>query len=64
MSSEQQEDADMLNPGSDSAREKGCKCPVTDNHHGKGRGGDGVKYGWYMSGNCPIHAAEIQEPLR
>jgi hypothetical protein len=43
------------NPGSLPARKLGCKCPYVDNHAGRGRGGDGKRYGWYISGNCPMH---------
>ena len=38
-------------PGSSKAMEIGCKCPVIDNHHGKGRG-DGT---YWINANCPIH---------
>lgn len=43
-------------PGSVEARELGCKCPVLDNAHGKGRYGDGEKYGWWISEECELHA--------
>lgn len=43
-------------PGSDAADELGCTCPVMDNAHGRGRGGDGARFGWYIAGNCPVHA--------
>lgn len=43
-------------PGSDIARRKGCTCAILDNHYGKGRGGDGLRWGWYVSGECPVHA--------
>ncbi len=45
-------------PGSPEARENGCTCPVLDNAHGKGRGADGERYGWYMSEGCPLHDPE------
>jgi hypothetical protein len=42
-------------PGSPEAREAGCRCAVIDNHYGKGVGGDGAQYGWYVSADCPLH---------
>lgn len=42
---------DTPTPGSDAAREQGCKCPVIDNHYGRGRG-DGQ---FWISENCPLH---------
>jgi hypothetical protein len=42
-------------PGSEEARSAGCRCPVIDNHHGKGRGGDGPRLGWFVSESCPLH---------
>lgn len=44
-----------LPPGSEIARKKGCKCPIWDNSHGKGRGGNGKEFGWVVSGNCELH---------
>lgn len=44
-------------PGSSSALVAGCKCPVLDNAHGKGRYGDGEKYGWWIVKGCPLHDA-------
>lgn len=46
------------NPGSKEAIEQGCKCPVLDNGHGRGHLGDGEKYGWWTSAECPLHAKE------
>lgn len=44
------------NPGSAEAVERGCKCPVIDNHHGKGvpYGKDGAPLFW-ISERCPLH---------
>ena len=42
-------------PGSEEARARNCRCPMLDNCHGKGRYGDGPKYGWFMRGDCPLH---------
>jgi hypothetical protein len=44
-------------PGSPEACALGCKCAVIDNHHGRGRGGDGERYGWFVSGDCPVHGS-------
>lgn len=41
-------------PGSDEARRRGCLCPVLDNAHGKGRGGLGERFGWFMVPDCPV----------
>lgn len=38
-------------PGSDEAVERGCTCPVFDNHRGKGFG-DGM---YYITPDCPVH---------
>ena len=43
-------------PGSPEAIKLGCRCPVLDNAHGAGRGGDGEAFGWWISGDCPVHA--------
>jgi hypothetical protein len=41
------------NPGSEKARNKGCTCPVIDNHYGRGYCGDGEMFIYNM--DCPIH---------
>lgn len=42
------------NPGSDTAIEQGCTCPVLDNGHGNGYlGQSGV---FWISEDCQIHA--------
>lgn len=46
-------------PGSDEAIERGCKCPTTDNAHGKGWGLDGERY--WVSVNCPLHGDAIND---
>jgi len=43
-------------PGSDEAAVKGCTCPRIDNSYGAGRGGDGKRWGWYIQGDCFLHA--------
>lgn len=42
-------------PGSVAARIAGCTCPVLDNAHGKGYLGDGERFGWITTANCPLH---------
>ena len=44
-----------LNPGSDAAIKQGCDCPVLDNGHGRGIGGNGEKHGWWITEGCPLH---------
>lgn len=46
------------NPGSDAAIKQGCTCPVLDNGHGKGVGGNGEKHGWWVTAGCPLHGKE------
>lgn len=41
-------------PGSDAAIAQGCTCPVLDNGHGNPQ--IGVTRGWYIAGDCPLHA--------
>jgi len=50
-----------MNPGSDEAIEQGCTCPVLDNGHGKGVGGNGEKFGWWITADCPLHGKKEQE---
>ena len=50
------------NPGSQEARTAGCLCPIMDNNYGKGRGGDGSRWGWIVVGNCPVHDAGDAHP--
>lgn len=40
-----------LNPGSKEAVDKGCLCPILDNHHGKGLG-NGM---FWRNQKCPLH---------
>jgi hypothetical protein len=49
----------VLAPGSIEAREQGCSCAVIDNHYGRGRGGDGTRWGWFISGDCRVHGSEL-----
>ena len=44
-----------FNPGCAQAVSLGCTCPVMDNCSGLGRGKNGVKNGWVMSGDCDYH---------
>lgn len=48
--------AERLNPGSPEASAKGCKCPVIDNHHGKGIRDDGKMF--VINGSCPLHGTK------
>lgn len=51
-------------PGSDEAIEQGCKCPVLDNHHGRGMPYESGPRFW-INGDCPIHktwSVEGREP--
>ena len=44
------------NPGSDEARQRGCRCPVLDNNHGRGWGKD--EHGndiFVYNMECPLH---------
>ena len=38
-------------PGGDSAIDKGCTCPVLDNHYGLGLGNGQ----FWMNAECPLH---------
>lgn len=51
-------------PGSPEAIAQGCTCPVLDNGHGKGYLGDGERFGWVMSLDCPLHGTEANEKLQ
>jgi hypothetical protein len=51
-------DKRIPDPGSKQAVEKGCKCPVIDNCHGKGRMGDGERNGWWINADCELHNGE------
>ena len=49
------------NPGSEEAIDRGCICPVLDNHHGRGfyadiPGRPRETY-FYYTGDCPLHKA-------
>lgn len=48
-------------PGSPEAKEKGCKCPVLDNGHGRGSGmtdDEGKPMFWIVVG-CPLHDPQM-----
>lgn len=47
------------NPGSAEAIEKGCTCPVLDNGHGNEE--LGKTRGFWVSGDCPLHAMKPKE---
>lgn len=48
-------------PGSDAALDLGCRCPVLDNAHGKGRYALGKD--WWISENCPLHGRRPADVL-
>lgn len=46
-------EVEELAPGSDAAIDKGCKCPVLDNGHGRGyMGQPGI---FVISDECKLH---------
>lgn len=48
------------NPGSEAAQERGCSCPVLDNHRGKGMPyPDGPRF--WINGDCPLHGSARDE---
>lgn len=49
------------NPGSKLAVEKGCTCPVYDNHHGMGIPGEGGKPNFWITGGCPLHDTGVKK---
>ena len=49
-------DNEIPNPGSEEAIERGCTCPVMDNHYGRGVFFDGAYHLWYNA-DCPLHGA-------
>ena len=49
------------NPGSPEAVQQGCKCPVMDNHNGRGfHMGDNGPMFW-MVRDCPLHGNGMEE---
>ena len=57
------DDGVEINPGSDSARLRGCTCAVLDNGHGRvpymgwdPETGEGL---WSMSMGCPLHCGGV-----
>lgn len=56
--------AGQMNPGSEAAREAGCRCPVIDNHHGLGIFiGAGHEPVFWISDACPLHGPHWREEL-
>jgi hypothetical protein len=50
------------NPGSPEAVEKGCLCPVMDNHGGKGfQMGEENGTMFWMVRKCPLHGNGMEE---
>jgi hypothetical protein len=48
------------NPGSNTARDLGCICPVLDNWHGLGY--MGIAGVFVYSYDCPLHGGRIPPP--
>ncbi len=46
---------DLPNPGSDEALDLGCRCPVLDNHHGRGLVLGAKEVVWWQAKGCPLH---------
>lgn len=44
-------------PGSPSALDRGCTCPVMDNNNGRGMNGD-----FWVNENCPLHGPKATQP--
>lgn len=51
----QKEMAKRYPPGSKEAVTVGCKCPVLDNHRGRGIPGRDGEHHYFMSESCPLH---------
>jgi hypothetical protein len=47
-------------PGSNDARESGCKCPILPN--GFGRGAWGLPYLFVTDAKCPVHRVPEARP--
>jgi hypothetical protein len=63
MTTQQATEVTIPNPGSDTAIEQGCACPVTDNRHGQGCGvkdQDGNPLFW-INEICPLHGAKVNQ---
>ncbi len=50
----------MDNPGSKEATEKGCTCPVLDNHHGRGVSQGGKEPLFWKNEHCPLHGVKAE----
>jgi len=49
-----------MNPGSKEATDKGCTCPVLDNHHGRGVSQGGKEPLFWKNEHCPLHGVEAE----
>jgi hypothetical protein len=47
-------------PGSDKAVKAGCRCPVMDNHHGKGIPTESGEPMYWLVSNCPLHSNDME----
>lgn len=64
MTSQNEDEAGTLNPGSKKALEKGCTCPVKDNYYGKGvpmQNSDSV---YWVNSGCPLHYRKNSKQLK
>lgn len=48
------------NPGSQEAKDQGCRCPVMDNAYGRGYMGHSGIFVYMI--DCPIHADKFLRP--
>jgi hypothetical protein len=53
------------NPGSAQACKKGCRCPVSDNGHGRGivggYGGTEKEPAFWINASCPLHGTVFKD---
>ena len=47
------------NPGSQAALNRGCKCPVIDNHYGHAK--PWGEFGWWINADCPLHGRPSEQ---
>ena len=60
--SENTQDTEKPNPGSDAAIELGCTCPVLDNAHGRGAWGtEGDDALFWQDATCPFHRTPVRD---
>ena len=47
------------NPGSQAALNRGCLCPVIDNHYGHAK--PWGEFGWWINADCPLHGRPSEQ---